>query len=397
MTTVPPRVLMIAPTPYFSDRGCHVRIFEEARALAGRGIEVEICTYHLGRDMPPVPVHRIPRIPWYRKRSAGPSWHKPYLDLLLLLTAWRTARRQRPHLIHAHLHEGAFVGWFLMKALRIPLVFDCQGSLSGEMADHRFIREGAPLYRFFRFLEKRINGCAGHVITSSTPLAALLQEQFLLPAERISAVMDGVDVKVFHPRPPSAELRARLGLPEGKRIVVYLGAMTGYQGMDVLLEAIALLNGQSGCHFLLMGYPETEYITKARELGIADHVTFTGQVDYSQAPEYLCLGDMAVSPKLSHTEANGKLLNYLACGLPAVVFDSPVNREILGDSGTYVRFGSASALAEGLRFLATEHREREKLSHFARERAVNLFAWERGAERIETVYRQLLRDMGKTL
>ena len=42
---------MIAPTPYFSDRGCHVRIYEEAKALKARSHEVVIVTYHLGRDV----------------------------------------------------------------------------------------------------------------------------------------------------------------------------------------------------------------------------------------------------------------------------------------------------------------------------------------------------------
>ena len=75
------RILTIAPTPYFSDRGCHVRIYEEARALVKGGHEVTICTYHLGSDIGGIPTLRIPPIPWYKKRSAGPSWHKPFLDL----------------------------------------------------------------------------------------------------------------------------------------------------------------------------------------------------------------------------------------------------------------------------------------------------------------------------
>ena len=122
---------MIAPTPYFADRGCHVRIYEEARALRARGHEVRIVTYHLGRDLGGIPTERIPAVPWYRKLSAGPSWHKPYLDILLLLKTWQVARRFRPQILHAHLHEGAFIAALLKPVLRLPLVFDCQGSLTG--------------------------------------------------------------------------------------------------------------------------------------------------------------------------------------------------------------------------------------------------------------------------
>src|SRR5690242_339320 len=103
------RILMVAPTPYFADRGCHVRIYEEARALKSSGHDVRIVTYHLGRDMPGIPVIRIPTIPWYSRLEAGPSWHKLYLDALLMCKALPLVFRFRPHIIHAHLHEGAFV------------------------------------------------------------------------------------------------------------------------------------------------------------------------------------------------------------------------------------------------------------------------------------------------
>src|SRR6266571_9013076 len=129
---------MIAPTPYFSDRGCHVRIYEEALALTKLGHEVCIVTYHLGRDMPGVRVVRTPHVPWYDKLEAGPSWHKPYLDALLLWKSLAVVRSFRPHLIHAHLHEGALIGSVLKRLLRIPLLFDYQGSLSGESLNHGF-------------------------------------------------------------------------------------------------------------------------------------------------------------------------------------------------------------------------------------------------------------------
>ena len=140
------KILMIAPTPFFADRGCHVRIYEEARALIDLGHDVRIVTYHLGRDMEGIPTVRIGQIPWYKKLSPGPSWHKPYLDILLFFKALSSARRCRPDIIHAHLHEGAFVGLLLGKLLHIPMLFDCQGSMTAEMIDHGFIRKGTLLY-----------------------------------------------------------------------------------------------------------------------------------------------------------------------------------------------------------------------------------------------------------
>ena len=42
---------MVAPTSFFLDYGCHVRILEEARALQALGHKITILTYYLGRDL----------------------------------------------------------------------------------------------------------------------------------------------------------------------------------------------------------------------------------------------------------------------------------------------------------------------------------------------------------
>src|ERR671929_192184 len=60
---MPYRILSIAPSSFFADYGCHVRIYQEARALGRLGHEVTICTYHNGRNPPPAPGVRIARMP----------------------------------------------------------------------------------------------------------------------------------------------------------------------------------------------------------------------------------------------------------------------------------------------------------------------------------------------
>lgn len=384
------RVLMLAPTPYFSDRGCHVRIYEEARALARLGHEVCIVTYHLGRDMPGARVVRIPHIPWYRKLEAGPSWHKPYLDLLLLFTAYRTARTFRPHLIHAHLHEGTLLGYFLKRVLRLPLLFDYQGSLSGESLNHGFFSDRSLLHKLFVFLERCIDRCADAIITSSAEGCCELIRDWGIASGRVNTVIDGVDTDTFKVYARS-DARRELGIPEDAQLVVYLGLFNRYQGVDLLLEAIARVREKiTGVHFLLMGFPDQEYRRRAAEMGIDDLVTFTGRVAYDRAPFFLSAGDLAISPKLARTEANGKLFNYMACGLPTVVFDSQVNREILGDVGIYAEYGSVSSLADCIVATLNAKGLMAERGQQARRRAVEVHSWDTRAGLLTRIYQKLL-------
>jgi glycosyltransferase involved in cell wall biosynthesis len=381
------KILMLAPTPYFADRGCHVRIYEEARALTGLGHEVRIVTYHLGRDMPGIPVIRIPRIPWYRKLAAGPSWHKPYLDILLLLKAFAVTRSFRPDVIHAHLHEGAFLGLFLKKLLRILLVFDCQGSLTGEMLDHRFIRRGSLLYLLFCTLERFVNSGADYIVTSSQVGADELVGTWGVPAVRVKGIIDGVDTTRFRPL-IQQDARRALNLPPGRPTVVFIGVLNHYQGIDILLDVVKILKERGTApHFLVMGFPEETYRTRAESEGLGGLLTFTGRVDYSMAPLYLCAGDLAVSPKISLTEANGKIFNYMACGLPTVVFDNPINREILGDVGVYARPGDAADFADRIEELLNDPDRMRELSAKVREKVERDHSWQaRGAKLVE-IYR----------
>lgn len=388
------RVLMIAPTPFFADRGCHVRIYEEARALQGMGCQVEVCTYHLGDDRPGLPTHRTRRIPWYSKLSAGFSWHKLYVDPLLLLKAWSVARKFRPDVIHGHLHEGALLGWAVGRLLGIPVVGDFQGSLSDELAAHDTIPSHGGLYRFVAASEGRVVRLPQVAVASCDDVAQELRERFGVPD--IILALDGVDTEMFRPDVELGELQA--WVPPGRRPVVYLGLLNTYQGVDLLLEAIPhVLARVPQAYFLVMGYPnEDEYRHRAHGMGLADHVCFPGRIDYDQAPRYLALGEVAVGPKLSQTESNGKLYNYMACALPTVAFDTPPSREILGDLGVYAPRGNVVALAEAIAGLLENPENSRRLGLELRRRVAEHFSWQNTAQQLMVAYeRAIAKEAGR--
>ena len=180
-------------------------------------------------------------------------------------------------------------------------------------------------------------------------------------------------------------------------VVAYLGKLAGYQGTDLLLDAAARLCAErAGLHFLVMGYPLVgEYREKAARLGLAGRITFTGRVPYEQAAEHLALADIAVAPKISETESNGKLLNYMAVGLPTVAFDTPVAHEYLGEWGQYATTQDASSLAAAIADLLSSDSRRRLMSERLRTRASRLYDWDSAGERIEQVYQVVCRHTAR--
>lgn len=394
------RILAIAPTSFFADYGCHVRILEQTRLLQRCGHQVHLCTYRSGGDVPGLTIRRTWPLPWRRELEIGSSLHRIAYDSLLGPLALRQALLLRPHLIHAYLYEGTLLALPTSRLLGVPILFDFQGSLTSEMIDHHFLRPGSWAHRSLRWLERTINRWPAVITASSHHTAGFLQSDSGIAPSCIRVVCDGVDGTIFRPGLLSSDERKALleglGIPSHRRIVVYLGLLAEYQGISPLLKAAAhLRTWRPDVHFLIMGFPRVDkYRWLAHRLGVADVVTFPGRIPYAQAPRYLALGEVAVAPKLSATEGSGKLPNYMAMALPTVAFDTPVSWEYLGSAGCYAPPGDARALAERIEALLANGEEARACGLQLRERALQLYSWEIVQGQLEAAYSQALTKGG---
>ena len=172
------------------------------------------------------------------------------------------------------------------------------------------------------------------------------------------------------------------------KVVIFVGVLTPYQGIDILLEAIPLVVREfPKVKFLIIGYPNEEpYRQKARSLGVEEWTHFTGKIAYEEVPRYLSLADVAISPKTSTTEGNLKLLTYMAMGLPTVVFDNPVNREILGELAVYARNPDAENLASAILEILNDEERAKYLSHQCRNKAIAEHSWLAVGQRVTSIY-----------
>lgn len=385
-------ILLVAATPFFVDRGGHIHIYEQARALQAMGNDVTMVTYHIGKDVPEFPIHRIVNIPWYNKTDAGPSYQKPYLAALLLQKTLQVARDVKPDILHAHGWDSAWVAWWVWKLLGIPFVFDMQGSFSGEIAEHGYSNKGGTYFKFLSMIENLTLNVSPVVMTSSSQIYDQAMERFKLSPEQLLAILDGVDTDEFSPErfPFEPELKAQLGLPDDKKIVYFMGLLKQYQGVDDMLEAARVLiydRGYTDVHFLVVGFPDEDvYAAKAADKGLSDYMTFTGKVPYYETGRYMALADLAIAPKIAVTEGDAKIYFYMAMGLPVVAYEREASVEILGDLGLYAKFHDPVDLARALHEALDNPTLLEQRGRENREKAVNDYSWGAVAQRIMDAY-----------
>ncbi|PID42929.1 MAG: hypothetical protein CR981_02265, partial [Proteobacteria bacterium] len=323
-------VLHIAPTPFFANRGCHIRILNEVRSLQRAGRQVIVCTYGLGNDVDGVDVRRIMSIPGYRKTSAGFSPYRFLADFLLFFLVLKTALKERPVVLHGHLHEGGGIGWLVGRLLfwrRMQVVMDVQGSLSGELEAYGHFRRFPFIRRFFYRAERLICRLPDHLFCSSPASRDFLISHCAVSPEKITLLEDVVPDSFFQvPERPLA--RQKKGIPDGKDVVIYTGSLLAGKGIDLLLPAVAeLAVVRPEWFFVFLGYPVEWLQREVAVRGLEQQVHIVGEVPYLELADWLAVADIAVEPKGSGSgEASGKLLHYMAGRLPVVCFDLPNNR-----------------------------------------------------------------------
>lgn len=377
-------ILVIAPTPYFSDRGCHIRIFEEAKALQALGHKPVIYTYHLGRTPAGIPVVRSANVKWYTKTTAGPTWFKIVLDGLLL---WKilctTKRRDQFAIIHAHVYEGGVIGVIVRWWLKCPLVLDVQSELVNELQTYGWAKHSAGLLRWFeRWLMRR----ADWVIVSSDAAIVALRQVAPDLTGKLTLLRDGVSTV-----PRTSTQPANVSSQPTRSTIVYAGGMGPAKGFDEFLEACGELKRRKlDFTVLCIGRAAAVQKHRAAQLDLLDVITWLETVPYEQLLPTLQSATIGVDPKPgTSTEGSGKLLNYMAAGLTVVAYDSPSTRALVGDAGVFVTQTGPMALADTLTRLLSNPAERNHLAQVARQRIEQHFLWSELIKSLMRVYDRL--------
>lgn len=391
------KVLHIAPTPFFADRGCHIRIRNEIESLRNQDVAVILCTYHQGRDVEGIRTCRIRKIPGYTSLGVGFSFFRFPADLLLFFLVLRKSIQLRPDILHCHLHEGALIGWCVRTLLfrrKIALVMDMQGSLSGELASYGTFSRFPFMLKLFRLVEKGIYRLPDRFFCSSAGSRDTLVHDFHVePA--VTYLLEDV-VADFCGR--SGIGRSDLHIPAGKKVVVYSGSLLAGKGIDSLKYLMKRLLGQrDDLFFLIIGYPVADMEAFVQGQGLSADCLLTGRLAYEQLLAYLTLADLALEPKLADSgEASGKTLHYMAAGLPVVCFDTDNNRSLLAGSGYYADPGSDESLADAVvQALADQETARRK-GNKGRERVRQRFSLEHCRAFLLDHYAQLSGRVGKS-
>lgn len=340
------KVLVIAPFPYGIDRGTPIRARRGVELARRAGADVTVVTYGANLPTDPGVVRGFRRV---RSTRQGFSTEKPILDLILTFDAIRLARRLRPDVLHAHVHEGLAIALVTrLFARNSRIVYDAHGTLADELVHANVVPRAGSRYRVARRIERWLVRRADAVVAQSRHRAKDLMSDGVRP-DRVVVLPDGPEATFFD----VGRIRcAELAAAAGQTVAIYSGSLERYQGIDEIIAAAELT---TGIRFVLFGEPGEEYVARVRARGLSDRVEVIDPAPFAALPGLLSRADVALAPRHYGGNIPGKVPAYLAAGLPVVGTDVEGIREMVDDSvGAIVPPGDAPALAAALQRLADD-------------------------------------------
>jgi len=361
------RILLLAPHPFFQQRGTPIAERMLLEVLTREGHQVDVLTFHEGED-PGVPGCRAcrTRSPPVHNVRPGFSLKKLACDAVMLGKVLTLVRRHRYDLVHA-VEESAFMALLGKWLFGVPYVYDMDSGLARQMTD-KFPALGVLRNGLEWFEKGAVRGSVGTLAVCGAletqarawnpeGLVALLEDVSLL-----SDADDGDGALDLHP-------------PEwsGAPLVLYVGNLQAYQGIDLLLAAFerAVREVPEARLVVVGGDDESiaHYRNACRGEGLAGRVHFAGPRPVSELGACLRRATVLVSPRIHGDNTPMKVYSYLDSGRALLATRLPTHTQVLHDGIAHLADPTPEAMATGLVRLLRDDALRETLATNARRHA----------------------------
>ena len=360
---------MLAPEPFFEPRGTPFSEYHRIKTLGELGHHIDLVTYPIGRnvELPNLRIFRSLRPPFVTKVRIGPSPTKLILDALMVLTVLRRVVVERYDAIHSH-EEMGLLGVWLARWLGIPHLYDMHSSLPQQLSNFKYSQSGA-LRKVFTWAEGQMVHKSKVVITICQELQDTVTEMGAGERSLLIENVMGGDVEEAPSRTP-AEVREFWGIAPTAPLALYTGTFEAYQGVDMLIEASAIVaTRRPDARVLVVGGEPAQVAAaqaKADAGGASAVMIFTGQQPAREIPGFVQASDLLVSPRIRGTNTPLKIYSYLRSGKPIVATNLLTHTQVLTPEISRLVAPEAGPFAEAMLELIDQPEQRARLSAAAR-------------------------------
>jgi PAS domain S-box-containing protein len=388
------KILVLAPQPFYQERGTPIAVRLLVETLCSFGHEVDLLVYPEGEQISIAGgrLFRCGRPPFVRRVPIGFSWQKVVCDVYMFFSLSRLLLRNRYDVIHA-VEEAVFIALPFTIFGKRKLVYDMDSSMSQQLIDRwpRLRRVRRLLETFERNAVRRSDA----VLAVCNDLAEKARHWTTHP-HRVSVLPD-VPVRTGPPSTlPVDWLRTVTG-PDAV-VALYVGNLEHYQGIDLMIEAVARADVPS-LHLVVIGGTDEhrrEYSARSTELGIAERVHFMGPRPFAQLSVYLAQADILLSPRKLGENTPMKVYSYMQAGKAILATAIRSHTQVLDSACALLVPAESEGFARGLHRLARDAELRNSLGKAAKERVEAEYSLPIYHRRLKSAYDLLARGASPT-
>ena len=361
----------------------HTKEFINAGKALGREIEVfapdPLADYNLSA---PVSVIEPSKLMYQFPQIASQLEY----TLRFPLVVRRRLKGKKPSLIYQRGSMNNFSGSVLSVMLDAPLILECNNSLKWEARNWKKSR-----FAFVEELCERINFLIAYKVAVVSEILKKSLVSFGVAERKIIVNPNGVDPVKFNSNLDCPHLRK--SYPGKRQFVGFIGIFGQWHGVLTLASAVKhVIMECPDVQFVIIGDGQlkSRMIEILKTDGVLEHVSFTGVVNHGEAPNYLSICDVLVSPHEDMEDGSPffgsptKIFEYMAMGKGIVASRVGQLAEILEDgvNAVLVEQKNPKALAEGILTLMRDPELRVRMGRLAREKVFSQFTWEQNFRRV---------------
>lgn len=383
------RVLVVAPQPFYEDRGTPIAIRHVLEALSASGHQVDLLTFPMGSgvSLPGMRIFRVGRWTGIKHVPIGFSIRKLFLDLLLCIALLRMLHKRDYWCVHA-VEEMVFPALVIGKLRMVPVIYDMQSCLPDQLRGHPVLGLGwiqRLLVKCERWAFRR-----SAIVVGSAGLEPYVKRSS--PATEVREWAFPGQVNLASKR-EIAERRAECGIPARAPVILYSGNFARYQGVNYLLDAIPeVLDAEPDAVFVLVGADGTGIPAELSEaIGrVPPHaLRILPRQPRDALPSFIAMADILVSPRAGGDNLPLKVFDYIAAGKPIVATDYPIHRTILNEERSVLVEPNGHAMAQGLIALLKDPALARTLGAAAREHSNAFYGLDAFRRLVNDIYRQV--------
>lgn len=409
------KVLVIAPQPFYQERGTPIAVKLAAEALSrqlrvidGNACKIDLLVYNEGRDIfiPGVSIVRAKIPSLLSGVRPGISCKKLMCDCFLFIHALMLmlrSRREQYDVIHA-VEEAVFFAWITKKLFGIPYVYDMDSSLALQVTERWWWCR--PLLKILQFFE----GLAVRGSLAVAPVCDALQNIALRHGSPATVIVRDVSLLSTAAISKAADARGSIfgsSISDKDTIILYVGNLEPYQGIDLLIESFASIHKRHvDARLVIVGGTEfhiRKYHERAVQLGCSKCVIFLGPRPLDTLGELLTSASIVTSPRISGNNTPMKIYSYLHSGTALLATDLPTHRQVLDETVALLVAPTVTTFAEGLSRLIEDPSLRQRIGKQAKSVADQLYTVEAFERQIHALYTKVangistLQNGGQTL